>query len=148
MNIRNVTLSITLFLISYSALAGCIDINNTTYCGKGRCIKLNNIAYCSGYDYGEISVNNGAAYCGAGRCLTKGGRVYCSQYPGGDIIENNGALWTGPGQCVKYNGSVRCSKVFRGVCREKEDNMQCQGGWVKEIPVVAHHCQRAEPLPD
>ena len=134
------------FFLSNIALADCIIVNNNAYCGNGKCVELNGVGYCSKHENGEAHIHKGRALCGAGKCLTQDGSLYCSQYPGGGIIKNYGALWSGPGKCIKHNDNVRCAKEPRGTCININGNVKCQGGWTKEIPILANRCERADIL--
>jgi hypothetical protein len=103
-------------------------------------IALNLTAYCAKNEFGKVVIYQNAVYCGSGNCLERDGNMYCSQFPGGGIIEHDKTLWTGPGECIVHDDSAYCANKPRGKCFVIDGAVNCEGGWVKEVPQIAERC--------
>lgn len=139
---------VTFVILLYceASFAACMQMNGATYCGKGPCVEFNGGVYCSSHEGGAAAIRNGTPFCGAGKCLEKDGNMWCSEYPGGGIIRYNSALWSGPGECLVHDGNAYCAQAPRGECFVVDGSVRCQGGWVREKPVLANLCDRAPQL--
>lgn len=136
-------LALALLLLPALSIAACMEVNGVKYCGRGACVELNGDVYCSSQEGGTATIHDGVPVCGPGRCLEKDGNIWCSAHPGGGIIRHDSVLWSGPGECLIHEGNAYCAKDSHGVCSVVDGLVRCQGGWVREEPVLATPCDRA-----